>query len=245
MIRLGAQQTLTIFQKRLLGKIECGAAGVSLRTYAPSNAAVGGLDEHAAEAIGALSPLEAEQSKAFADGRLREFALGRLIARRCLKDVSVGASVRAEIGIGPDRGPQWPEGVVGSISHCPVAFAAIVGRDAALAGVGIDVEAQQKIDPGIVEAVLRSDESHDDALVKFSAKESLYKLWAPIMGQWLDFSEASVRLVESSEQPSGHRAGDIEYTLHRGQPTPEVFSRVEGLWLAGPDLVATAAWISA
>lgn len=216
-----------------------------MRTYAPTSPAVGGPDELAATAIEALTPLEREQSKGFSDKRLREFALGRLLARRCLQDAGAQSSSHEGIGIGPDRGPQWPDGIVGSISHCPGAFAAIVGHNASLAGIGIDVEAQQEISHGILEAVLRSDEGHDHALVKFSAKESLYKLWAPIMGQWLDFSEASVRLVESSEQPSGHRAGDIEYTLHRGQPTPEVFSRVEGLWLAGPDLVVTAAWISA
>lgn len=244
-MRLGAQQTLTIFHRRLLGRISRAEVCASMHVYTSTSQAAGGPDELAATAIEALTPLEREQSKGFSDKRLREFALGRLLARRCLQDAGAQSSSREGIGIGPDRGPQWPDGIVGSISHCPGALAAIVGHNASLAGIGIDVEAQQKLDPGIVGAVLRSDESHDDALVKFSAKESLYKLWAPIMGQWLDFSEASVRLVESSEQLSGHRAGDIEYTLHTEEPTPEVFSRVKGLWLAGPDLVATAAWINA
>ncbi|MDR2896951.1 MAG: 4'-phosphopantetheinyl transferase superfamily protein [Propionibacteriaceae bacterium] len=57
--------------------------------------------------------------------RLVEFASGRRLARQAL--LALGITPDA-IPIGPDGGPVWPVGVIGSITHCPGYRAAVVAR---------------------------------------------------------------------------------------------------------------------
>lgn len=102
--------------------------------------------------------------------------------------------------------PQWPAGVVGSITHCDGYRAAAVARDDHLRAIGIDAEPHDALPDGVLDTITRPAEReqlhrlattapgcHWDRLL-FSAKESVYKAWFPLTGRWLDFTEADVTI---------------------------------------------------
>jgi len=81
-------------------------------------------------------------SAGIVDGeRLRELQSGRVYAKAALSMLGVND---AELPIGPDRAPQWPNGFVGSITHVRNGggshVAAAVGRACDVQAIGIDVE---------------------------------------------------------------------------------------------------------
>lgn len=136
--------------------------------------------------------------------RVREFAAGRACARRAL-----GALGFPETAIlrGPNREPQWPEGIVGSITHCTGYRAAAVARDREFLTLGIDAEPHHKLPAGIAERVLDDTERawlatapggiHWDRVI-FSAKESVYKAWFPLARAWLGFDDATVSVAPAT-----------------------------------------------
>jgi 4'-phosphopantetheinyl transferase EntD len=107
---------------------------------------------------------------------------------------------------GPQRAPCWPVGYVGSLTHCAGFRAAVVAHSSDLAGLGVDAEPNLSLPLGVEEIVLDSQERrhvaeltsqwrgpHWDRVI-FSAKESVYKVWSPLTGRWLNFDEAEVRV---------------------------------------------------
>jgi 4'-phosphopantetheinyl transferase EntD len=147
------------------------------------------------------------------ESRRREFVTGRATARRALARLGVPP---VPILAGPRREPLWPDGVVGSITHCRGYRAAAVARRADVISVGIDAETHDVLPEGVLDAVALADEMawiaaagdtgvHWDRLL-FSAKESVFKVWYPLTGRWLDFAEASVRFTPEAG-PSAPEAG--------------------------------------
>lgn len=135
------------------------------------------------------------------DGRRREF----LTARRCAREALILLGhPAAPIRSGAARAPQWPSGVVGSITHCAGYRAAVAARDNDLASLGIDAEPNRPLPEGVLESVTVPAErprldslsrQHPDthwARLLFSAKESNYKAWYPLTGRWLGFEEADL-----------------------------------------------------
>src|SRR6201988_771014 len=82
--------------------------------------------------------------------RRNEFITVRYCARQAL----------GELGVPPvpilkgDKGePCWPEGVVGSLTHCTGYRGAVVGRGAAVRSVGIDAEPHDVLPDGGLDAI--------------------------------------------------------------------------------------------
>ncbi len=148
-----------------------------------------------------LYPEEADIVKHAVDKRRREFTTVRLCARTALSRIGVRPG---PILHDPSRAPVWPEGVAGSMTHCPGYRAAAVARTKAVASVGIDAESNSALPRGVEEMVASADErrtldrlalSHPAVawdMLLFSAKESTYKTWFPLMGRWLDFSDCTI-----------------------------------------------------
>ncbi|MGW2231406.1 4'-phosphopantetheinyl transferase family protein [Streptomyces formicae] len=137
--------------------------------------------------------------------RRDEFTTVRHCARTALAGIGVPP---APILPGQRGAPRWPDGVVGSMTHCAGYRAAVVARAAEVASLGIDAEPAEPLrDPDVLKLV--ADESERAALkalgaahpdtpwdrLLFSAKESVYKTWFPLTGRWLGFEEARVELV--------------------------------------------------
>ncbi len=132
--------------------------------------------------------------------RRNEFIHGRVCARAALDKLGFPAQA---IPVGADRAPIWPEGVVGSISHCgPVAAAATAHRHE-FAGLGIDLETDEPLDSATLQLICRPSEQNwlqetDDPLrfakLIFSAKESIYKSIWPTIRHFVDFKDIGIHL---------------------------------------------------
>lgn len=145
-----------------------------------------------------LFPEEAAELSAAVASRMREFTTARTCARRALQKLGLPATPLLR---GPQREPLWPDGVVGSITHCRGYRAAAVAKRLNVLTVGIDAEIHEQLPDGILEQVSVTEERawladapagvHWDRML-FSAKESVYKAWFPLTGRWLGFEDAAV-----------------------------------------------------
>ena len=190
-----------------------------------------------------LYPEEEELSARAVDKRRQEFTTARTRARTALGRLGVPAG---PIGRGERGAPQWPPGLVGSITHTQGFRGCAVARAADVASVGVDAEPNGRIPDDVLGLVAddterawitdllvrRPDVSWDRLL--FSAKESVYKTWFPLTGRWLDFSEATI-----SVDPA---AGTFTARLLVPGPVVNGRERAEfaGRWLIAGGLVLTA-----
>ncbi|MFD3518942.1 4'-phosphopantetheinyl transferase [Streptomyces sp. NPDC058653] len=206
-----------------------------------------------AEAYGDLAeaklfPEEALLVKSAVAQRRGEFATARHCARQAL--TRLGAPAGA-ILTGERGSPLWPEGVVGSITHCLGYRAAVVARPAHVVSIGVDAEPAQPLPPGVLEAVALPDEQIAvkellesapevawDRLL-FSAKESVYKAWFPLTRRFLEFEQA--RLAFDPENGT-FTAQLLAGPARAGSRTLHSF---DGRWMSEKGIVLTSVAIRA
>ena len=89
------------------------------------------------------------------DKRRREFATVRSCARAALARIGVPA-----VPIVPGRrgAPQWPAGVVGSMTHCAGYRACALARAKDVVTIGLDAEPHEKLPAGVLGAVSCEEE---------------------------------------------------------------------------------------
>lgn len=175
--------------------------------------------------------------------RQREFTTVRFLARRALRGLG-----HPPVPLLPNRrgAPQWPEGIVGSMTHCDGYRAAVVARSEGTAALGIDAEPDAPLPEGVLDTVTLPSErariasltAHHpgvswDRLI-FSAKESVFKVWYPLTGRELEFSEAEID-IDPGEGTFQARLL-VPGLLVRGRHIGEF----QGRWIAERGLVATA-----
>ncbi|MFG2126511.1 4'-phosphopantetheinyl transferase [Streptomyces sp. NPDC048751] len=205
-------------------------------------------DEGADEAERGLLPQEAALVVRAVAKRRREFAVVRSCARRAMEKLGVPPQ---PVLPGERGAPRWPEGLVGSMTHCDGYGAATLVRATDLASLGIDAEPHQALPEGVLPAVslpvevqrldrLSADrpEVHWDRLL-FSAKESVYKAWFPLTGLWLEFTEAELDL---HADPGERLSGGFRARLLVPGPVVDGhrLDHFEGRWTVQRGLVATA-----
>lgn len=175
--------------------------------------------------------------------RRQEFAATRSCARSAL--AALGHEP-VPIGAGPRREPLWPTGVVGSLTHCEGYRAAAVASASRIQAVGIDAEVHTALPPGVLEATTSEEERRSWTrlardvhwgVVAFSAKESVYKAWYPLMQRWLDFDQAHVTVCSERD---GHQ-GRLRVTLFSEKLAG--LTVLNGRFLVVRGLVATAIWL--
>jgi 4'-phosphopantetheinyl transferase EntD len=186
-----------------------------------------------------LTPAEARVIAAAVPARRREFTAGRACTRAALEELGHhGWSLLP----GPRREPLWPDGVVGSISHCPGLAVAVAARSADTLALGIDVETDAPLPANVGRSVMDAGEAQaidrlaaQDTVTPwgrllFSAKESVYKAWYPLRHEWLGFEEVGVELSADGTFLAHVRRADTG-------PLPQV---VSGRWARGNGVVITA-----
>ncbi|MFI7354056.1 4'-phosphopantetheinyl transferase [Streptomyces avidinii] len=186
-----------------------------------------------------LFPAEAALMAGRRERRRLQFATARACARQALGGLGVRPVALLP---GPGGAPQWPSGVVGSITHCEGYRAAVAAPERVVAAVGIDAEPAGPLPAGVLGLIASPAERADlaalaaaDASVPwervfFSAKEAAYKAWYPATGIWLGFRDADVVL-----SPAGG------FTAVLRPPVASAVDPVyEGRWLVGRGLVLTA-----
>jgi 4'-phosphopantetheinyl transferase EntD len=189
-----------------------------------------------------LFPAEAAVVAIASAERRHQFAAGRACAHRALSRLRVAPS---PILPGAGGAPQWPSGIVGSITHCVGYRAAVVALASGMRTIGIDAEPDDALPDGVLDAVslpaervrlreltVRAPGISWDRLL-FSAKESVYKAWFPLARRWLGFEDADIDINASGT--FGARL------LVPGPDTGgEPLAGFTGRWLACDGLIVTA-----
>lgn len=193
-----------------------------------------------------LEPEEEAAITGAVASRRREFGTVRQCARTALRRLGVPYRPLVPSAHGS---PSWPDGVVGSMTHCTGFRAAAVALADGLHSLGIDAERNERLPDGILECIAlpREQEQVRDLLAAqvaadirvswdrllFSAKESVYKAWYPLTGCFLDFSEAEI-----------HLSGNGTFRAELLVPGPVVDGRrIDGFdarWSVRNGLLATA-----
>ena len=194
-----------------------------------------------------LTPLAEEEpliAKSVAKRR-NEFVTARHCARIALGELGIPP---APILKGEKGEPCWPDGVVGSLTHCTGYRGAVVGRSAAVRSVGIDAEPHDVLPDGVLNAIsLPAERSELASLpvgvhwdrILFCAKEATYKAWFPLTKRWLGFEDAHIVF---DVDPGAASAGTF---VSKILIDPEALSgppltALRGRWSVGRGLVLTA-----
>jgi enterobactin synthetase component D len=139
--------------------------------------------------------------------RRREFRAGRHAAHAALSRLD---APDAPLLRGKRREPLWPPGYVGSIAHCNDLCLAVCARDSEVAGIGIDVEPLAPLPDGVdsyihteAEAAFIADHAnaHPGRLI-FSAKESLYKCFYPLVQRYFGFHSVELNIDTANQRYS-------------------------------------------
>jgi 4'-phosphopantetheinyl transferase EntD len=190
-----------------------------------------------------LFPEEAALVARATEKRRREFTTGRECARGALAALGIAA---APILRGYRGAPLWPDGIVGSITHCAGYCAAAVARTQDLLTIGLDAEPNAALPGGVLELIslpaerarLRELAATAPAIawdrLLFCAKEAVYKAWFPLTGQWLGFADADIT-IDATERA---------FTARIQVPAPVIYGSTltsfTGRWLASEDLILAA-----
>ncbi|MEV4824020.1 4'-phosphopantetheinyl transferase superfamily protein [Micromonospora sp. NPDC049274] len=175
--------------------------------------------------------------------RRRDFTAGRVCARRAMADLGLPA---VAVPAAADRAPIWPVGVVGAITHTTDYCAAAAARTTDLRSVGMDAERHREINAGVRRLVLLPEEEESCArlpagifwpVVLFSAKETVYKVWHPVVGSWLDFHDAHLTL----DPDAGTFTARIAPARVDAAEATDPPSTITGRFVVADGLVRTAA----
>lgn len=143
-----------------------------------------------------LWPGEAEAVARAVPARRQEFAAGRGCIRAAMAELGLP---QHPIYMGPDRAPQWPLGLTGSLAHGAGQCVALVARQADSAGLGVDIEPDVPLPPDVGAEVLNDAEAalpEADHRVVFCAKEAVYKAYYREFRTVWGFDAVAIRLLD-------------------------------------------------
>jgi len=190
-----------------------------------------------------LLPAEALHVGRAVPKRVREFAAGRLCARRALAEFGI---LDFPIQVADDRQPIWPESMAGSITHTAGYGAAVVAERRTVAALGLDSEVMgdvtAKLWPSIcvpletawIESLPTTERAAAVSLV-FSAKEAFYKCQYALVRERLNFHDVRVEVAAWGALSGGYRIHPIRPIALRTR----TMLPVEGRFLFHDELVTT------
>ncbi|MGF1431358.1 4'-phosphopantetheinyl transferase family protein [Kitasatospora sp. LaBMicrA B282] len=180
--------------------------------------------------------------------RRGEFGTARVAARAALAQLGLPpVAVLAD----PRGVPVWPDGVLGSITHCVGYRGCAVARSAEFAGLGIDAEPDLPLPPGLSEVItVPAERRHLAELARlpgplggsgrpawdrllFSAKEAVFKAVFPVSRIELDFPDVPITVVPGS----GTFAAELPAAVARACGNRS--RHLTGRWLAARGLLLT------
>jgi len=176
--------------------------------------------------------------------RRKEFITVRHCARLALGKLGVAP---APILKGEKGEPCWPDGVVGSLTHCEGYRGAVVGLVGQVRSVGIDAEPHGVLPDGVLDAVSLPAERRELAAmpgglhwdrILFCAKEATYKAWYPLTRRWLGFEDAHIAFDVDPAGTTGEFVSEVLIDPAAGSGPP--LTALRGRWSVGDGLVLTA-----
>lgn len=174
--------------------------------------------------------------------RQAEYLAGRLCAREALMRLT---GIVATPACGEDRAPQWPVGLVGSITHGSGWAGAVVGNNADWRGLGLDIEqimpasraerlAGEILTPAELFRLeaLPSDLRAKRISMTFSLKESLFKALYPQVLQHFYFQDAELLSVDVGNKVRMRLLIDLHADWPAGSELEGQFAEFDGYLLS-------------
>lgn len=179
----------------------------------------------------------------------QEYLVGRHCAARALAQLG---SPQLTVGRAADGSPQWPDGIVGSITHTRDVAWAVAAKADAFLGVGIDAEpvmsgfrarlVESRITTARELASVTNCVGGDDETaltLVFCAKEACFKCLYPHVRRVFDFLDVAVGDVDA-------QTGRITVTLRTSLSAGlRAGMRVHGQYARSRDHLMTCLWIEA
>jgi enterobactin synthetase component D len=175
--------------------------------------------------------------------RRRTWVGGRVALRHALERAGLDAP---PVLVDARGAPAFPQGIVGSISHKETLAVALVACEATdrSARVGVDVELDAPGAFDIASKVLTDAEFDEvaelerpsrarEVLLRFSAKEAIYKALDPFVRRYVAFKEIAVR-------PLANGSADVRWHL----PTRDGTFEADVRWLRWGRFVLTTARVA-
>lgn len=176
--------------------------------------------------------------------RRNEFITVRYCAREALGELGVAP---VPILKGEKGEPCWPDGIVGSLTHCEGFRGAAVARLDAIRSIGIDAEPHDVLPKGVLDAISlpgertelqdMPSELHWDRIL-FCAKEATYKAWFPVTRRWLGFEDAHITFDVDGDGTSGGFESRI--LVDPSVPSGPPLDTLSGRWSVRDGLTLTA-----
>ncbi len=178
-----------------------------------------------------LFPDEAAAISRAIPARRDEFAAGRHAARTAM--VALGRAA-VSIPMAPDRAPEWPAGLTGSITHADGLALAAIAPLTHVRAIGLDLEKDAPLDGDLWQAILLDQERAwletlpeprraQYAMRIFSAKEAVYKAQYPVTGAFLEFTDITISYGENDDAFSAEFMVNArpftKGTSHKGRQT--------------------------
>lgn len=176
--------------------------------------------------------------------RRNEFVTVRHCARLALADLGEPA---VPILKGDKGEPCWPDGVVGSLTHCLGYRGAVVAHRSEVRALGIDAEPHAVLPDGVLGAISLPVERAELAMlpgqlhwdrILFCAKEATYKAWFPLTHRWLGFEDAHITFAVDPSGSTGSFTSRIliDPAAEHGPP----LTSLTGRWSVADGLTLTA-----
>jgi 4'-phosphopantetheinyl transferase EntD len=176
--------------------------------------------------------------------RRNEFITVRYCAREALGELGVQP---VPILKGANGEPCWPDGIVGSLTHCEGYRGAAVARYGEVRSVGIDAEPHDVLPKGVLDAISLPGERtemrakpaglHWDRIL-FCAKEATYKAWFPVTRRWLGFEDAHITFDVDGTGTSG--AFESRILIDPAAVSGPPLQTLSGRWSVRDGLALTA-----
>lgn len=195
--------------------------------------------------ISELFSSEFEEEEACIEGanalRQQEFRAGRSCARKAMGALGIPP---LPVLAGEKRGPIWPSGIIGSISHTREYCAAVVAFSGELKSIGLDMEQYKRLKPHLWRLVLTEKEAAwvegfsaleriRMAALIFSAKEAFYKYQFPLTQAWLGFQDVEIVVCLKNRSFVLTMLKDAKPQFEQGDCISGRFYFCEGYILAG------------
>ncbi len=152
--------------------------------------------------VGELEMPELRHRIIFNPMRRQSFIAGRVAARSALKALGMEPE---PIPVLPSQAPQWPAGVVGSITHAKGYTAVVVERKSKVHSVGVDLQDLRVVRPDLLERIASAEEIASLRMacrgcpesiphVAFATKEAIFKALPQEMQQGLAIGSIRVSI---------------------------------------------------
>ncbi len=189
-----------------------------------------------------LHPEEQALTRPMANKRLADFRASRYVASQALSQIGYN---NFPVLINQHRGPVWPLGVVGSLSHCDGIALAVVNSESAVQSIGVDIESYSAMAPNLYRMICDEQELQHlqqfaqpglMAKVIFSVKESIYKCLNPLLKQWIDFKDVSIELDPVARKYKAIPNNKINAQLN--------IDSIYGEWLVESEYLYSSCWLT-